>query len=136
MQELHKETRRLQSEVNSLLTRINSAAPPARPAPSKLAALGPAQSMPRHLISLSRTVDNCGLPEGDEVAESWSCQSCTFRNHPALFTCEVCEMPRIRVADPPPGFQSPFTASRARSPFAHCLLLATGVPFPIPNIVI
>lgn len=28
---------------------------------------------------------------------SWSCQLCTFRNHPLLSVCEECEMPRISL---------------------------------------
>ncbi|XP_014664097.1 PREDICTED: TGF-beta-activated kinase 1 and MAP3K7-binding protein 3-like [Priapulus caudatus] len=33
-------------------------------------------------------------PEEDEGPE-WACSACTLRNHPALKSCEVCEMPRF-----------------------------------------
>ncbi len=35
------------------------------------------------------------LPE--EEGEPWSCSACTFKNHPALEKCEICEMPRITL---------------------------------------
>lgn len=30
-----------------------------------------------------------------EEGDSWNCSACTFRNHPALKKCEMCEMPRM-----------------------------------------
>jgi len=31
----------------------------------------------------------------DEKEMEWSCSQCTFKNHPSLDTCEICDMPRI-----------------------------------------
>ncbi|KAL5010380.1 hypothetical protein ScPMuIL_012685 [Solemya velum] len=36
---------------------------------------------------------SAGSGDSDD-GEQWSCSACTFLNHPALKTCECCEMPR------------------------------------------
>eukprot|EP01052_Picozoa_sp_SAG31_P016047 SAG31_NODE_1050_length_10160_cov_3.844648_4_plen_339_part_00 len=40
-----------------------------------------------------------GAQAEKEGAESWGCRRCTFKNHPALSMCELCEFPRRQVPE-------------------------------------
>jgi hypothetical protein len=37
--------------------------------------------------------------EDDTEGPHWSCEHCSFLNHPALTRCEVCEIPKRRLTN-------------------------------------
>ncbi len=52
----------------------------------------------RHDMARRPTPSNEAVSSGGLVEEKqWSCSECTFLNHPALQTCEECDMPRIVI---------------------------------------
>jgi len=58
----------------------------------------PDTSLPPTNSSTSCSISS-GLTGSSGEAEGgkWSCETCTFHNHPALDCCEVCLMPRIEM---------------------------------------
>ena len=44
-----------------------------------------------------------GGGDGLDGAKNWECPACTFRNHPDMDKCEMCEMPRFKGSMVPPG---------------------------------
>lgn len=57
----------------------------------------PLPPRPHHVPPPPPPQPSAGSGDSDD-GEQWSCSACTFLNHPALKTCECCEMPRIPIA--------------------------------------
>ena len=89
---LHQETRKLQSEVNALMKQLNSAQEK-----RKQMTLARLQIPP---VAYRQQGQAGAQPGGSESLENsgeerWNCSACTYLNHPALWWCEMCEMPRV-----------------------------------------
>ena len=63
----------------------------------------------------------------EDEGDAWNCNACTFRNHPALEKCEVCEMPRILPQAPEPRSSKFSTSTLMFQPSARGRKLRLGL---------
>jgi len=86
----HSELKGLQNDINQLTVECDNM----KKKVNHLTIEDPPSSVGSPSTSLPPT--NSSVTSSSEGG-SWSCDSCTFHNHPSLDECEMCYMPRIET---------------------------------------
>ena len=87
----------------------------------------------RHDVARRPTPSNEAVSSGGLVEEKqWSCSECTFLNHPALQTCEECDMPRIVLGTREADDLTSTTAERRQLALKPCFCHTRTVVVPPP----